>query len=514
MHLIDHFDRAAALDPQRCCVRYEERSLSFEEVSRLTWRIASELKRRGIDRGARVAIYASNSIALYVHILGLFRLGAVWVHVNPLNGAPENADILTLVKADAVLFTSQWTAHIETIKPRVPDNIEFLMIDDDFRWLGPEAELRECDRIFGPDRDPGAIASIVCTGGTTGRPKGVPFTNLMWETLIATFHISIPVRDTPVCLAAAPLSHGAGVVALCLLASAATQVILPKFDAEGVLAAIERDCVTHMFLPPTAIYMLLSAPSVRRRDLTSMRCLLYAGAPISEERLREALEVFGPVMTQTYGQAEAPLICTVLCSVEHVEALDHAPHRLKSCGRPTIFTEVCLLDDDGRVVAPGTEGEICLRGNLAMTGYLQEESVANVPRAANAWHRTGDVGRFDEDGYLYIVDRKKDMIISGGFNVYPSAIERILFMHVAVQDCAVIGVPDAKWGEAVKAIVELKSDHSASADELLDLCRRELGPVRTPKTVEFWTELPRSPVGKVLKSAIRERFWKDAGRRI
>ncbi|MGE0467682.1 MAG: class I adenylate-forming enzyme family protein [Steroidobacteraceae bacterium] len=514
MHLIDHFDRAAALASQRCCVRCGEHTLSFEEVSRLTWRIASELKRRGVDRGARVAIYASNSVALYVHILGLFRLGAVWVHVNPLNGAPENADILTLVEADAVLFTSQWAAHIETIKSRAPGDLKLLMMDEGFRWLGPAAELEDRDCVIGPDRDPGAVVSILCTGGTTGRPKGVPFTNLMWEALIATFHISIPVHETPVCLAAVPLSHGAGVVALCLLASAATQVILPKFDAESVLAAIERDRVTHMFLPPTAIYMLLSAPSVRRRDLSSMRCLLYAGAPMSEERLREALEVFGPVMTQTYGQAEAPLICTVLCPVEHVEALDRAPHRLRSCGRPTMFTEVSLLDDDGQVVEPGTEGEICVRGNLAMTGYLQDQNIANVPRAANAWHRTGDVGRFDEDGYLYIVDRKKDMIISGGFNVYPSAIERVLFMHVAVQDCAVIGVPDAKWGEAVKAIVELKCDQPASADELLDLCRRELGPVCTPKTVEFWTELPRSPVGKVLKSAIRERFWKDAGRRI
>lgn len=514
MHLIDHFDRAATLAPQRCCVRCGLRSLSFAEVSELTWRVASELKRLGIGQGARVAIYASNSVALYVHILGVFRLGATWVHLNPLNGAPENADILSLVAAEAVLFTNEWAAHIETIKARAKRDLQFQLIDDEFNWLVDVGELKARELLTEPNREPGALVSILCTGGTTGRPKGVPFTNLMWETVVATVHASVPVRGIPVCLAAAPLSHGAGVVGLSLLASAATQIILPKFDAQAVLDAIERDRVTHMFLPPTAIYMLLGASSIRDRDLSSLQCLLYAGAPMSEERLREALDVFGPVMTQTYGQAEAPLICTAMNPGEHVEALDRAPHRLRSCGRPTMLTEVSLIDEAGRGVTVGDEGEIAVRGNLAMTGYLQAEDAPSVPRSANAWHRTGDVGRFDEDGYLYIVDRKKDMIISGGFNVFPSAIERVLFLHAAVQDCAVIGVPDLKWGEAVKAIVELKPGHSASADELLNLCRQELGPVRTPKTVEFWAELPRSPVGKVLKSAIRDRFWKDTGRRI
>jgi len=514
MHLIDHFDRVAGSSPQRCCVRGGERSLSFAEVSELTWRIASELESQGVRPGGRVAIYASNSVELFVHVLCLFRLGAVWVHLNPLNGPPDNAEILGIVEADAVLFTPAWAEHVETVKLRVARDMRWLPIDDDSLCIKASRDTSERVRSFGPDRNPAAVVSVMCTGGTTGRPKGVPFTNLMWETLIATFHVAIPVSEPPVCLAAAPLSHGAGVMALCVMASAATQVIMPRFDAEAVLEAIEKHGVTHMFLPPTAIYMLLSSSSVRHRNLSSLRCLLYAGAPMSEERLREALEVFGPVMTQTYGQAEAPLICTLLSPLDHVDALRDSPNRLRSCGRPTMFTEVSLLDSEGQVAQCGTEGEIAVRGNLAMIGYLQAGNDASVARSPNEWHRTGDVGRFDEEGYLYIVDRKKDMIISGGFNVYPSAIERVLFMHESVQDCAVIGVPDEKWGEAVKAIVELKRDHSASADELLGLCRQELGPIRTPKSLEFWEALPRSPVGKVLKSAIRERFWKEAGRRI
>lgn len=491
-------------------------SLTFGDVERLTWGIAGTLRKLGLVRGSRVAIYTGNSTTLYVCMLGLFRLGAVWIPINPANGATENAEILDLVDADAVLFVRPWAGHVDLLKSRRGRVMRMLEIDENFGWLvtGLDDTANGFDAAVGPDRDPSAVVSIHCTGGTTGRPKGVPFTNLMWETMIATFHTSIPTLAAPVHLAAAPLSHGAGAVALCLLAAGATQVVLPKFEAEAVLETIEREHVTHLFLPPTAVYMLLSSPTVRSRDLSSMRCLLYAAAPMAEERLREALEIFGPVMVQTYGQTEAPLICACLSAGEHVDALRDAPQRLRSCGRPTMLTEVTLLDDEGGTIAPGAEGEIAVRGSLVMTGYIQDASVVDARRSADEWHRTGDVGRFDDDGYLYVVDRKKDMIISGGFNVYPSAIEQVLFAHTSVQDCAVIGVPDDKWGEAVKAIIQLKPGCSATADELLARCREALGPIRTPKSIEFWAELPRSPVGKVLKTAIRDRFWKHAGRKI
>jgi acyl-CoA synthetase (AMP-forming)/AMP-acid ligase II len=235
---------------------------------------------------------------------------------------------------------------------------------------------------------------------------------------------------------------------------------------------------------------------------------------MSSEKLKEAIDVFGPVMAQTYGQAESPMLCTFLSPQEHqVSGNPVHEQRLASCGRATLLTQVAIMDDDGRLLDAGDRGEIVIRGNLVMKGYVNNPA-ATEEASRFGWHHTGDIGLMDSDGYVYIVDRKRDMIISGGFNIYPSEIEQVLWAHPDVQDCAVIGVPDDKWGEAVKAVVELKPGATTAPQDLLDFCRARLGGMKTPKSAEIWPELPRSPVGKVLKRDIRERFWAGQARRV
>jgi len=266
-------------------------------------------------------------------------------------------------------------------------------------------------------------------------------------------------------------------------------------------------------MPPTLIYMLLAHPDVRRHDYSSLRYFMYAAAPMAAEKLREALAVFGPVMAQTFGQVEAPMVCTYLSPQDHVDALALHPERLLSCGRPTPLTRVAIMDDEGRLQPQGERGEIVVQGSLVMSGY-HDQPEATAEASAFGWHHTGDIGRIDAEGYVYIVDRKRDMIISGGFNIYPSEIEQVLWAHPAVQDCAVVGVPDDKWGEAVKAIVQLKPGNDVEPAALLTYCRDRLGSTKAPKSVEVWPDLPRSAVGKVLKKTIRERYWVGRDRSI
>ncbi|MFC3230520.1 long-chain fatty acid--CoA ligase [Marinibaculum pumilum] len=512
MRLIDFFDRGVSLDPGRVCLKDSQVSRSYAEVQRQSCRIGNALIRDGLRPQAKAAVYSGNGAAAFECVLGILRAGGVWAPTNARNAVPENAYILDNCDVEILFYHSDFEADVEELAARCPKIRLYVCIDAGSGrgpaladWIGDAADT---DPDIPGDRD--TLASIFSSGGTTGRPKGVMWTNQVWEVMLASFFTCMPVRKPPVHLVAAPMTHAAGGLALLLMAVGATQVILPRFDPEPVARAIQEEGVTHLFLPPTAIYGLLSHPGIADYDFGSLEYFIYAAAPMSVEKLKQCLEVFGPVMCQTFGQAEAPMLCTYLSPEEHLVAGDaEREGRLASCGRPTLFTRVAIMDDDGQLLPPGERGEIVVRGNLVMPGYYRNpEATAEV--STHGWHHTGDIGRMDEDGYLYIVDRKKDMIISGGFNVYPSEIEQVIWGHAAVQDCAVIGVPDEKWGEAVKAVVELKPGESLDEAEVIALCKAALGSVKAPKSVEFWPTLPRSPVGKVRKKDIRETFW--AGR--
>jgi acyl-CoA synthetase (AMP-forming)/AMP-acid ligase II len=288
-----------------------------------------------------------------------------------------------------------------------------------------------------------------------------------------------------------------------------------KPDPALMLAAIPKHRVTELFLPPTVIYRLLDIPDLGRKvDFSSLKYFMYGAAPMSVEKLKLALEVIGPRMMGGYGQTEAPASISYLPPGEHFDGGQLASdERLASVGRPNPLIRVEIMNDANEILPQGATGEICVRGDLVMKGYYKapEKTAETI---VDGWLHTGDIGHLDAEGYLHITDRKKDMIISGGFNVYPSEVEQVIWSHPAVQDCAVIGVPDEQWGEAVKAVVELNAGQSVTAEELISLCKARLGSVKAPKSVDFVDSLPRSPVGKVLKKDLRARYWQDSNRRI
>jgi len=293
----------------------------------------------------------------------------------------------------------------------------------------------------------------------------------------------------------------------------ATNLIMQGFDALEVMRHIERYKVTHLFLPPTAFYGMLSHPRVHDFDYSSLRLFLLAGSPVSPDKLMKGVEIFGPCMCQCYGQTESPMLLTWLDqrTVAAAAGGDH-PERLRSCGKPTSAVRLAIMDDSGRLLPPGERGEIVARGSLVTPGYFNmPEATAEI--RAHGWHHTGDIGYVDEDGYYYIVDRKKDMIITGGFNVFCGEVEAGIMGLPQVHECAVIGIPDEKWGEAVKAIVVPSGSQSLTEEAVIAHCREQLGPVKAPKSVEFREDIPKTPAGKIDRRALRRPYWSNKGSR-
>jgi len=516
MRLIDFFDKGVESGPDRICFDDGGRRYTYAEVASASHRIAGVLRHVGLKKGARIATYSPNSAEAFIAVLGVQRAGCVWLPVNVRNLVAENVEFLRENDCELLFFHSRYRAEAETMVQALPALRAVICVD---RGAPGYSVLEDWAAEFPADphdvpMNGHDVAIIKSTGGTTGRPKSVMITHLNMETMIASFLASIPLPEPPVHLLAVPMTHGAGNIAFALMTRGATTIVLDRADPDRILAAIEAHRVTVLFLPPTVIYTLLGRPDIKNRDFSSLRNLIYSAAPMSADKLDEALTVFGPVMTQAYGQTEAPLLCTFMSPADHlVPDPAERRRRLLSCGKPTPFVDLAIMSDDGLLLGRDEVGEIVVRGNLVMKGY------ANNPTETEAasrfgWHHTGDVGRRDAEGWVYIVDRKKDMIISGGFNIYPSEIEQVLWSHPAVQDCAVIGVPDSKWGEAVKAVIELKPGASGEADEFIGFCKMQLGSMKAPKSVEIWRELPRSSLGKVVKRDIRDRFWAGQDRQV
>jgi acyl-CoA synthetase (AMP-forming)/AMP-acid ligase II len=295
-------------------------------------------------------------------------------------------------------------------------------------------------------------------------------------------------------------------LAMPIVAQGGTIVLMAQPNLPRFLDLIGEQRVTMTFLPPTVIYRLLDLPDVRTRDYSSLKNFFYGAAPAAIERIKQALSVFGPVMTQGYGQTECHTLIAVLRPEDHfVSGQVAGADRLSSCGRPTLGTTVIIKNDQGQVLPQGEVGEICAHSDLMMSGYYRDEAATREAIREGFVH-TGDIGFIDTEGFLHIVDRKKDLVITGGFNVYPAEVEQIINDHPDVGDCAVVGVPDADWGEALTAVVELKAQANLSEAELIAFCRPRLGGVKTPKRILFWPELPRSPAGKVLRKDVRTKL--------
>ena len=496
-----------------------ELSLTYEEVFNVSQHIAAQLVDKGVKRQDVVATYAPNSVAAYCCIFAISQLGAIWLPLNVRNTLEANLKLLKksntklLIVDEAILDSKPELKEAFTEEQYLPFTgkaIAGIKLASFLDSVGHEQQ----EKIKKGD-DPELI-SLFSTGGTTGDSKLAEWGYLTWQSMVTIQIELMPEPDIQSSyLVSAPMTHAAGVSSFAPILQGASIVVMEGMVPDVLLSTIEKYKITHLFLPPTAIYMLLAYEGVHNHDYSSLRYFWYAAAPMSVEKLKEAIDVFGPVMVQTYGQAESPMVCTFLSVKDHVDAVESGDFsRIRSCGKSAPQIDLAIMDDEANILPAGQEGEIVVKGDLLMRCYYNNPEATSEIRV-NGWQRTGDVGIFDEDGYLYIVDRKRDMIISGGFNVYPGEIEQLIWGHPCIKDCAVIGIPDEKWGEQVTAVVELKDpDDKPDVQEIINLCKKKLGSVKSPKEILIWDELPRSPVGKVLKKEIRKYFWDKVGRKI
>jgi acyl-CoA synthetase (AMP-forming)/AMP-acid ligase II len=514
MRLIDFFDKGAAIEPGRAFLVEGKLVRSYAEVQAFSHGLANAFRRDRITPGTKAAVLSPNAARAFECVLGILRAGCVWVPANVRNTVEENAYVLNNLDVELLFYDRRMAGQARALLAQCPKVSRAVCIQESGEHGSLDQLIEDCsEHCEEVPRGRDDLAVLLSSGGTTGAPKGVMMTNLSWEMMIAGAQQCL-WADHPIHLVAAPISHAAGGSALIMSAMGATNVLLPGFEPVMVMEAIQRHRVTHLFLPPTAVYRMLAHPDVRNYDYSSLKYFQYPSAPMAPEKIKEAMQVFGPVMTNGFGQSEAGTNITFFSPQDHVRVIRSGDERrLSSVGRVTLFNRVEIMDDEGNLLPPETPGEIVMRGDQLMAGYYnnpEETERAN----AFGWRHTGDIGFKDAEGWLYLIDRKRDMIISGGFNVFPAEVEKAVLAHPAIQDCAVVGAPDDEWGERVTAVIELKPGASVDEAELIAFCRERLSGVKAPKAVEVWPELPRSPVGKLLRRKVRERFWEGRERKI
>ncbi|WP_018505018.1 AMP-binding protein [Parafrankia discariae] len=502
-YLAEHGDRP--------CFFFEGTTITYREVLGSIYRCARALLTAGVRPGDGVAILSGNRPELFYVRTAAQLIGVRTTALHPLSSVDDHTFVLRDAELDGVVFDPRYEDVVRTLNGRTPLRT--------VAALGPAGigfDLVAAASVEAPEPpEPGPVRvprALVYTGGTTGRPKGIVMSPAAQAFATATITEFWQWPDEITILLSTPLNHAAGTVLPPTFARGGSVVLLPSFTSEAWLAAVERHRVTTALIVPTQLYRILDDPSLADRDLTSLKTIFYGAAPCSPTRLAEALRVFGPLFFQFYGQTEAPMTVTVLRKEEHDLSV---PERLSSCGRPVPGIEVRLLDDDGVPVARGQPGEICVRGPLVALESYRNRPADTAAALAGGWLHTGEVATEDEQGFLYIVDRKKDMILSGGYNIYPREIEDCLGAHPAVREVAVIGVPDDRWGEAVKALVVRRPDHDdVTENELIKFAKERLGSLHAPKSLDFVDTIPLSPLGKIDKKALRERHWGNRARRV
>ncbi|WP_164478273.1 class I adenylate-forming enzyme family protein [Mycolicibacterium stellerae] len=515
--MTDHLATAARCWPHRRGFGGDGGDITFSAADAAANRLARALIADGFTVGAQFAVISPNDSRALVALLGAMRAGGAWCNVTLSAPFEVTASLLRRGGCRVLLFHSSVADKATAYAEAIPSITRLLCIDSpdtDYpsltQWSQEHSEAH-LDLVIPGD----ALGCQGVTGGTTGQPKITQATHtfLLMSTLAwaTCWHFDEP----PVNLAVAPITHAGGMIALAQLQFGGTTVCLATPKVDDVIKRIEQDRVTTVFLPPTLIYRLLSHPDLQRHDLSSLRYVISAGAPIAPDRISQAVDALGPVVAQAYGQTEAGFPLTWMSPTEVARAVQSGDdERLLSCGRPTfICTTIETMNPDGAVLPPGVTGEIVLRGPTTMVRYLDDPGATEEVQR-HGWHHTGDIGRRDEDGYVFITDRLRDVVISGGFNVFPFEVEQAILSHPDVADCAVIGIPSDEWGESVHACVELRPEATLTEITLIQRCKQLVGPVKAPKSIEFVAGLPRSPVGKVLKRELRARYWEHRERTI
>lgn len=479
--------------------------------------IGGNLLAMGCQRGDRVAFCLANSPRIMEVIYGCFAAGLVVVPVNARLHTREMAYIVADSGAKILVHGPEYqegiAAHAE------------LFADVTRICTGEASDAEPFSNLLGQDHAlasgveaaPEEICWLFYTSGTTGKPKGAIWNHRMVRCVIMNYLADLHnIQPGEVVLHCAPMSHGSGIVALPAVARGAVNVITDtaSFDVDSLLATVDRLKVSHIaFMAPTQIVKMLEDYVPGRHDIKSLRAICYGGAPIYVEQLKRAMEIFGPVFVQLYGQGEAPITITGLSRQVHQRFLATNDQRIGSAGQVRTDVEAHCVDEKDRPLAPGRAGEVVARGDVVMPGYWNNAQ-ASAEALRGGWLHTGDIGYFDDEGYLFLLDRAKDMVISGGNNVYPREVEEVIIQHPAVADCVVFGIPDEYWGEAVHAVVVLKEGEVLSASDIIAFCGEHIAGYKKPKAVDFVDALPVSGYGKVLRREVREKYWQGRGSRI
>lgn len=482
-----------------------DRSLSFRDVNERANRLANALADLGLRPGARVATLARNCPEYAEIEFGLIKGAFTQVTLNARLAGAEQLFQITDSKASVVIVQQDYAQVITSIREKLPCVKHFVCFDGkapgmlDFEKLLASASPAEPPVELNLDD----LGEIRYTSGTTGQPKGImlPFRSGLAVTrnLLIDFMDGITSEDR--WLALQPLHHGAGWFIFPVWVKGITQYIVPDYHPETAFEAIEKYKITAIKTVPTVLLRLLDSPDIRKRDISSVRTIIYGGSPMPVDRLKEAIGIFGPVFVQIYGQTEAPVTITRLTKEDHIGG-----ERLNAVGRPCTLVHVRVVDDDRQDVAPGVLGEVVLRGDHQMVGYLNRpEATAETIR--DGWIHTNDLGTVDKEGYVYLTGgRKTDMIITGGLNVFPIEVEQVLYQHPAVSEVCVIGVPHPTWGESIKACVVLRPGQSAGEQELIEFCKDRLASYKKPQSIDFLPELPHNAAGKISYAELRKLY--------
>lgn len=511
-------DNCVRLYPEKPAFVFGDKRYSYKQVNQRVNRLINAFRRMGVKRGDHVGILAYNC-PQYFEVFALAKAGMVTVPLNYRSVSSELDYLINNSEISTLILEKEFVDIVGSISGSIGGVKNFICLDAEVEGMQDYEQLIADSTPDEPEEEvkPEDMAAIFYSSGTTGRPKGAVHTHrsLVAEMLLPEAVPALEMSARDVALAVMPFFHVGGSAAhmLSTFAMGSTIVVLRKFDEEAVLRAIEEHKVSYVCLVPSMIISLLEYPSLGKYDISSLRTIAYTGAPMPLEAMKKAIRYFGPILVQSLGQTET-LKMTVLAKGEHkLEGSPQELKRLESSGRPPFDGEIRIVDKNGKEVGPGTPGEIIARSDRMMPAYwkMPKETAETIK---DGWLYSGDAGLMDADGYVYLVDRKKDMVISGGENIYSREVEDVVRRHPAVAEAAVVGVPDEQWGESVKAIAVLKPGSAATEEEIIAFCKERLASYKKPKSVEFWDSVPVTATGKVKKNEIREKYWVGHKRRI
>lgn len=508
--------RNARYFPHHPAVIFNEQVMTFRELDRRSSRLANALLGLGLTKGDRVAFQMSNRPQIVEIEIALYKAGLVKM---PLNARLSPTEIVDVIENGAPRVFIVGDSHTELVQS-VMDGLNvpcYVTCGASVGgWLEYESLLARATDIS-PDVDmqPQDLAVLHYTSGSTGKLKAAMQTvgNRLSHLRKVGMH-RMRVSPGDVLGLSGPLTHASGMFMQPFLYQGGALLIQDRFDPDMLLSAIERWKISYTFMVPTMLNRLTTHPDVHRYDTSSLKQIAYGGAPMAPARIQEAWETLGPVLSQGYGGGETTGGLILFDTASHARAISEVPSRLASCGRPIGESQLIVADADGNPVSGDAVGEIVVKGPDVFAGYWGEPELTQEAFNEKGWLKTGDLAKVDDEGYVYIVDRSKDMIISGGFNIYPTEVEQALYQSASVYEACVIGVPDDIWGEAVKAVVVLRPGHSATEADLIGHCRSALADFKKPRSVEFVSELPRNANGKLSRKMVRERYWKGLDRMV